>query len=65
MMSLLFLICTNTACVSVAHNNLYRTEQECQLAAEATIAVNQLKIERGEVEPHSVAYKCISWGETA
>lgn len=65
MITLVFLICTNNTCFSAAQQELYQNVEECQLAAETSISVNQLRVRRGEVQPHSVIYQCVSWGEPA
>jgi len=65
MISLVFFICTGVNCITVAHEKPYKTEQECQLAAETTMYVNQLMVQRGEAPPHTAVYKCVQWGEPA
>lgn len=65
MISLLFLLCNSAGCINAVQDRMYRTEQECQLAAETTIAVNKLSMQRGEVTPHTAIYQCVKWGEAA
>lgn len=62
MISLVFIICTNTGCATVAPEELFPTLEICEEAAYTLIQNNR---NNPNLPPHNAAFKCISWGEPA
>jgi hypothetical protein len=62
MISLVFIICTNTGCITVAPEELFPTPRICEAAAYMLIQNN---LDNPNLPPHNASFKCVSWGEPA
>lgn len=65
MFSLLFLICNETACVSVSPPDIFQTKEQCESVGYSLLEQGQKDIQIGEVQPHRAIFKCLAWGTPA
>lgn len=66
MYTLVFLLCVNSgSCVQQAPQQVFQNVTQCEIAAETIIGGVQQQVDRGEMPPHSAAWKCIPWGHPA
>jgi len=66
MISLVFLLCmSNGECFSTAPEVVFTTEEQCHVAALATIEINQQAVLKGELAAHRAIYECVNWGAPA
>lgn len=64
MVALLFLICMPSGqCISVTHEQIYPTEEMCQVAGLVALEDGQKDVAQGLVPPHSAIFKCVAWGD--
>lgn len=62
MVTLSFIVCMTTGCFTNGPPNIFPSVAVCEEVAASIMTTNLLKVESGELPPHTVAYKCIEWG---
>ena len=65
MLSLLFLICNEAACMSASPPSTFQTKEQCESAGYAMLEEGQNQVKSGGSPPHKAMFSCHDWGTPA
>jgi hypothetical protein len=63
MITLIFLLCTESMCFTQGPPDLFSSIQQCEDVGMSVIIENYKEAELGRLPKHRAVFKCIDWGE--